>query len=109
MTIVKHLVLTGGGPVGLVEYGALKYLTEKNYIIYENIKSIYSISIGGIIGLIYILKYDWTWMDDFLIKRPWNKLFNITYSSYMNILFLRSFAWKIAYVCGSAAEKKSNL
>ena len=87
MTIVKHLVLTGGGPVGLVEYGALKYLTEKNYIIYENIKSIYSISIGGIIGLIYILKYDWTWMDDFLIKRPWNKLFNITYSSYINILY----------------------
>ena len=37
---IKHLVLTGGGPIGFVEYGALKYLTEKNYIIYENIKSI---------------------------------------------------------------------
>ena len=87
MTIVKHLVFSGGGPIGFVEYGALKYLTEKNFIDYKNIESIYSISVGGIIGLIYILNYDWTWMDDFLIKRPWNKLCNISYSSYINILY----------------------
>ena len=87
MTIVKHLVFSGGGPIGLVEYGALKYLTEKNFIDYKNIESIYSISVGGIIGLIYILNYEWAWMDDFLIKRPWNKLCNISYSSYINILY----------------------
>jgi len=87
MTIVKHLVFSGGGPIGMVEYGALKYLTERNYIDYKNIESIYSISVGGIIGLIYILNYEWAWMDDFLIKRPWNKLCNITYSSYINILY----------------------
>ena len=87
MTIVKHLVFSGGGPVGLVEYGALKYLTEKKYIEYKNIESIYSISVGGIVGLIYILNYDWSWIDDYLIKRPWNKLFNITYSSYINVLY----------------------
>ena len=40
MTIVKHLVFSGGGPIGLVEYGALKYLTEKNFIDYKNIESI---------------------------------------------------------------------
>ena len=87
MTIVKHLVFSGGGPIGFVEYGAIKYLTEKNFLDYKNIESIYSISVGGIIGLIYILNYDWTWMDDFLIKRPWNKLCNISYSSYINILY----------------------
>jgi predicted acylesterase/phospholipase RssA len=87
MTIIKHIVFTGGGPVGMVEYGALKYLTEKKFIAHENIESLYSISIGGIIGLIYILNYEWAWMDDFLIKRPWNKLVNISYSSYINILY----------------------
>ena len=87
MTIVKHLVFSGGGPIGMVEYGALKYLTEKKFIEYKNIESIYSISIGGLVGLIYILNYEWTWMDDFLIKRPWNKLCNISYSSYINILY----------------------
>jgi predicted acylesterase/phospholipase RssA len=87
MTIIKHIVFTGGGPIGMVEYGALKYLTEKKFIAHENIESLYSISIGGVIGLIYILNYEWTWMDDFLIKRPWNKLCNISYSSYINILY----------------------
>ena len=87
MTIIKHIVFTGGGPVGMVEYGALKYLTEKKFIAHENIESLYSISVGGIIGLIYILNFEWAWMDDFLIKRPWNKLFNINYSSYINILY----------------------
>ena len=87
MTIIKHLVLSGGGPIGFVEYGALKYLTQKKFIEHKNIESIYAISIGGVIGLIYILNYDWEWMDDFLIKRPWNKLANFSYSSYINILY----------------------
>jgi predicted acylesterase/phospholipase RssA len=87
MTVVKHIVFSGGGPIGMVEYGAIKYLTEKKFIEYKNIESIYAISIGGIVGLIYILNYDWEWMDDFLIKRPWNKLVNFSYSSYINILY----------------------
>ena len=80
MTTVKHLVFSGGGPIGVVEYGALKYLTEKKYIEYKNIESVYSISIGAIIGLIYILNYEWEWMDDFIVKRPWGKLFSVSYS-----------------------------
>jgi len=87
MTKIKHLVFSGGGPIGMVEYGALKYLSEKGFIEYKNIESIYSISIGGIIGLIYILNYEWAWMDDYIIKRPWNKLCIISYSSYINILY----------------------
>jgi len=43
MTIVKHLVFSGGGPIGFVEYGALKYLTEKNFLDYKNIESSYCI------------------------------------------------------------------
>ena len=87
MKTIKHLVFSGGGPIGFVEYGALKNLTEKNIIEYKNIESIYSISIGCFIGLIYILNLEWEWMDDFLIKRPWNKLINFSYSAYINILY----------------------
>ena len=100
MTIVKHLVFSGGGPIGMVEYGALKYLTEKKFIEYKNIESIYSISVGGIIGLIYILNYEWTWMDDFLIKRPWNKLYNISYTSYINILYEKGIFNKKVLITG---------
>ena len=81
---IKHLILTGGGPIGFVEYGALKYLATHNIINYNNIQSIYAVSIGAFIGLLYILDLDWLWVDDFLIKRPWNKLVCF---SYTNLLY----------------------
>ena len=87
MKIIKHLVLSGGGPIGLVEYGALKYLTANNIIDFANIQSIYTTSIGSIIAFIYILNFDWTWIDDFFIKRPWEKLINFSYGAYLNIFY----------------------
>ena len=81
---IKHLVLTGGGPIGFVEYGALKHLTEKKYIDYENIESIYATSIGSFIGLIYLLNLEWLWVDDYLIKKPWKNVVNF---SYTNLLY----------------------
>lgn len=72
--VINHLVLSGGGVVGLVQYGILKQLTKMNIINYKNIKSIYATSIGSYIGLIYLLNYKWEWMDDFLIKRQLDKL-----------------------------------
>ena len=80
--VINHLVLSGGGPVGLVEYGVLKQLTKLNIINYKNIKSIYATSIGSYIGLIYLLNYKWEWIDDFLIKRPLNKLVGNNLSLY---------------------------
>ena len=81
---IKHLILTGGGPVGFVEYGALKYLATTNIINYNNIESIYAVSIGAFVGFIYILNLEWLWVDDFIIKRPWNKLVRF---SYTNLLY----------------------
>jgi predicted acylesterase/phospholipase RssA len=85
MTKIEHLVLCGGGPVGLVQYGALKYLTINNYLVFKNIKSIYATSIGCIISFIYIINLEWSWMDDFLIKRPWKKLVSFTPYDYLNM------------------------
>ena len=83
---IKYIVLPGGGPaLGLVEYGILKELSKKNILNYENIKSIYTCSIGSFFALIYILNYDWEWIDDFLIKRPWEKLINFDTNDYLNI------------------------
>jgi predicted acylesterase/phospholipase RssA len=87
MKIIKHLVLCGGGPIGLLEYGALKYLTNNNIINHSTIESIYATSVGSIIAFIYILNFDWAWIDDFFIKRPWEKLITISYSAYLNIFY----------------------
>ena len=87
MKTIKHLVLCGGGPIGLVEYGALKYLTTNNIINLNTLESIYTTSIGSIIAFVYMLNFDWTWIDDFFVKRPWEKLINFSYSMYFNIFY----------------------
>ena len=75
---IKHIVLCGGGPVGLVSYGAIKKLMNNNIIIYENIKSIYSTSIGCFIAFIFMLNLKLDWIDDYIIKRPWENLVNFS-------------------------------
>ena len=89
MTKIEHLVLCGGGPVGMVQYGSLKYLTYNNYLSLSNIKSIYATSIGCIISFIYIINLDWSWTDDFIIKRPWEKLVNFTPYDYLNMFYTK--------------------
>lgn len=73
---IKHLVFSGGGPAGLVLYGAAKQLNNVYWSL-NNIKSIYGTSIGAYIGIIISLGYEWGVVDDYLIKRPWNNILNI--------------------------------
>ena len=75
--MIKHIVINGGGPSGLLSYGALRYLFKKNFLNMENIKSIYGTSIGGVFGVMLSLKYDWDTLDDYLTKRPWHKVFKM--------------------------------
>lgn len=84
---IKHLSLCGGGIVGLVMYGILKRLHQLKFWEQKNIETIYSCSVGSVIGLLIILDIDWLWLDDFWIKRPWKNIFdfnNIDYFRYIN-------------------------
>jgi len=82
---IKHLVLCGGGPVGFVIYGALKQLHQKKMWRLQDIESIYACSVGSLFGIIIALDFEWSWIDDFFIKRPWNKLFDINNINYLTI------------------------
>ena len=75
--MIKHLVINGGGPTGWISYGALKCLFKKEFIHINNIKSIYGTSAGAIIGVIISLKYDWTTLEDYFLKRPWEKVLKL--------------------------------
>ena len=75
--MIKHIVINGGGPTGIMCYGALKCLFENKFIQLENIQSVYGTSAGAIIAAIILLKYDWTNLDDYILKRPWNKVFKL--------------------------------
>lgn len=75
---IKHLVLSGGGPAGFVTYGVLRELHKHGFWDISNIKSIYGTSVGAFFGVVMSLGYDWETLDNYFIKRPWDKLANIT-------------------------------
>ena len=74
---IKHLVLSGGGPIMVQLLGTLQHLESKNIIDLKNIESIYGTSAGAIIGILICLKYDWEKINDYIIKRPWKDVFKI--------------------------------
>lgn len=75
---IKHLVIAGGGPMGLCFLGALEYLNEKSIWKVDEIESVYATSIGTIIGAFICLKYEWEVLNKYIIDRPWNDAFKLT-------------------------------
>lgn len=83
--MIKHLVISGGGPSGLYTYGALKYLSKNNIWDINNIQTIYGTSVGAMLSVILSLKYDWEIIDDYFIKKPWNKVVNFSPEMIFNV------------------------
>lgn len=74
-TTIQHIVISGGGCMGFAYYGILREAHKQQLWHIENIQTIYGTSIGSIIATILCLDYDWNTLDDYLIKRPWEKVF----------------------------------
>ena len=72
--VIKHIVISGGGPTGLLSYGVAKHLAQQGVWSHDNIETIYGTSIGALIGAMLCLKHEWTTLDDYIIKRPWEKV-----------------------------------
>jgi predicted acylesterase/phospholipase RssA len=72
---IKHLVISSGGPAGHMMYSILRTLNLKGVWDPKNITSIYGSSIGSFVAIIIALRYEWEVMDDYLIKRPWEKIY----------------------------------
>jgi len=75
---IKHLVLSGGGPLGFQYIGALQILNEKLFWDINDIISIYATSVGAIVGSILCLNYDWETLNKYLIERPWHEIFTLS-------------------------------
>jgi NTE family protein len=85
--MIKHLVISGGGPTGWMTYGAIKYLIENNFFRIDELNSIYGTSIGAILGAIILLKYDWNTLDDYFLKRPWDKVFKLEPNNFFDVYY----------------------
>ena len=90
---IKHLVISGGGPTGLLSYGAAKYLEQQKFWSMDNIESIYGTSIGALFGVILSLKHEWNTIDEYIIKCPWDMLFqkNATFNDVLHIYTNKGF------------------
>lgn len=77
---IKHLVISGGGAAGFSYYGVLKQTQLKGLWQPENIKTIYATSAGTFLAVMISLGYDWKTLDDYLIKRPWQKVYKFELS-----------------------------
>lgn len=78
---IKHIVIAGGGPTMFQSLGAFKILTINKVINLDEIESIYGTSGGAIVGFLLSLKFDWDTIYDFMIKRPWDDVFNLKIDS----------------------------
>jgi NTE family protein len=82
---IKHLVLGGGGAGGFAIYGALRYLAKNNFWELNQIKSMYSTSIGSLIAVLIIICDDLTILDDYITKRPWDKVITVNPIDIINL------------------------
>jgi predicted acylesterase/phospholipase RssA len=75
---IKHLVISGGGPIGFSYLGAIEYLSDNGFLNMENIESIYATSIGAIVSVMLALKYDCPTIRKYVIERPWKDIFKLS-------------------------------
>ncbi len=82
-SIIKHIVIGGGGHYGLTMYGILKEAHKLGFWKRENIQSLYGTSIGSLICLLVTLDYDWDTLDRYFIERPWETVFKFDLNTIM--------------------------
>ena len=72
---IKHIALSGGSQYGLSILGALYESEKLNIIDFNNIEKIYATSAGSICMVGWVLRIDKEDVYNFLINRPWEKVF----------------------------------
>ena len=74
---IKHLVISGGGPIMVQILAAIQELENNKYLNMNEIESIYGTSAGAILAVMFSLNFDWQTLNDYIIKRPWQDVFSI--------------------------------
>ena len=74
---IKHLIISGGGTVGLTYLGIFQKLFENNICNMNNIETIFSTSAGSLVATILCLDYDRETLNKYIIERPWKDVFKL--------------------------------
>ena len=84
--MIRHLIISGGGYHVFNIFGIMYQLEKKKIYNIENIKSIYCVSAGSIIGSILCLKMDLDDLINYGINRPWEKDIKLEPKDLLNLL-----------------------
>jgi NTE family protein len=76
-TKIRHLVISGGGEIGVSFVAVLEASNQAGFWKIEDIETIYGTSAGALFGTLIAFKKFFTWdiICTFLLKRPWNEVF----------------------------------
>lgn len=80
-TIIKTLVLSGGGVKGFAYIGVFKKLLELNKL--NNLEHIISVSIGSVFGLLYLIGYTYEELYEEFINKNLNELMDYKISNFV--------------------------
>lgn len=75
--MIKYLIIASGGQEFFKQFAALYTLIKNDFFKIENIEKMYGTSAGSMISVILSLKLDIDIIYNYIIERPWEKLFNI--------------------------------
>jgi NTE family protein len=84
---IKHIVLSSGSYKGVYMLGVLKHLKDIQYYSINNIENIYAVSVGSILAVLLAMKLDLNDITDYVINRPWEKLFSLESEHLINSLY----------------------
>lgn len=82
--MIKYLVISSGAHKIIKQFSTIYTLIENKFIDLNNIEKIYGTSSGSIIALILSLKLDIKIVYDYLLNRPWEKLYKIDTDRLLN-------------------------
>jgi len=77
MNQLKHIVISGGGPLFIYGFGVFRELVKRRRLSIESIESIHGTSSGSIIAFLLASKLDMNNVCDYLTNFPYNKYFSL--------------------------------
>ena len=78
MKPIEHVVISGGGHNIITMCGAISYLQREKYLDFANLKSVDGTSAGSLLGFTFLLGMDGEELENYLLNRPWEKVFDLT-------------------------------
>ena len=83
---IKCLVMSGGGNVAFTFYGIVRESFSSGIWNFDDVEAYYSTSAGAIIAAMMPVakQLGWEIMDDYMLKRPWQKLFEFNLTTIMS-------------------------